>query len=103
MKNLIGPNDWRIDDESGPADSAPDRNRVRDGDGRLRRQEAAGRPPDASAAADVGHEPVAPAGAARARLGADDRSARTGARRRDLVGVARRAEQELAAEAGVLR
>ncbi len=43
------------------------------------------------------------AGSARAGPRAGQRAARSGSRRRDFLGVARRAQQELTAEAGVLR
>ena len=70
----------------------------------VRRQEAARGAPDAAAAARRRRPTrAAPAGAARAGARADDRPAGAGARRCDRVGVARRPEPELAAEAGVLR
>ena len=72
--------------------------------GRLRQKNAAGRASDAAAAA-AGRAPRRRSRRLRPSRSREPigRAARTGARRRDLVGVARRSEQELAAEAGLLR
>ena len=85
VRSRAGPVRWR----SSPPRAARRRRRSR---GRRRRRR---RPPADRAAAA--------AGAARAGRRADDRAARAGARRRDRVGVARRPEPQLAAQAGVLR
>ena len=70
----------------------------------VRQEDAAGRAAAAAAAAGRrARRRAAAAGAARAGRRADDRAARAGARRRDRVGVARRSEPQLAAQAGVLR
>src|SRR6185436_16399219 len=96
--------DWRSNDESGPTADALDRSALARGGPGVRRQEAAGGAPDAAASSAPEFDiVVASAGAAAAGFGAHDRAARAGARRCHFVRVARRLEQELAAEAGVLR
>src|SRR5439155_5521675 len=103
-RSRTGPDEWRIDDESGARNEGVDRTPVVDGGGRLRRQEAADRPADAASGPTDEHGAIARCpGAARAGRRTDHRSARAGQRRCDLRSVARRSEQELAAESRVLR
>ena len=104
--NRTGPNDWRIDDESGPIDSHAGRGvaALITAVG-LRQENAARRAADAAAAAGDGDTDAGRGRRRRPNRSREpvSRAARAGARRRDLVGVARRSEPELAAEAGVLR
>src|SRR6185503_2145136 len=103
-KSRTGPDDWRSNDESGPTADALDRSGLARGGRGVRRQEAAGGATDAAAASSSEFDiVVTSAGAAAAGFRADDSAARAGARRCHFVRVARRLEQELSAEAGVLR
>ena len=98
--------DWRIDDESGPADSAPDRSRGRvDGGGRLRRQESRRSPARCPAAAGdaaaraPSRPPAPPQPVAEPTIVPPEPV------RDDAIASASldESEPELAAEAGVLR